>query len=181
MKLNPLFPTVETLAINVDLYELTMAAAHFEVGHHQEHATFEFFARKLPKRRSFLIAAGLEQALQFVDNIRFTDQAIDHLRSLDVFKSVRGDFFDYLRQFHFTGDLYALPEGTIFFSGEPILQVTGPIIESQILETCLINSINFQSMVASKAARLSLAGKNRSIIDFGRRRAHSLQAGILAA
>ena len=181
MKLNPLFPTVETLAINTDLYELTMAAAYFEGGHHQEHATFELFARKLPKRRSFLIAAGLEQALHFVDNIRFTKQAVDHLRSLDVFKSVRSDFFDYLRQFRFTGDLYALPEGTVFFSGEPILQVTGPIIESQILETCLINSINFQSMVASKAARLSLAGKGRSIVDFGSRRAHSLQAGILAA
>lgn len=181
MKPNPLFPTEETLGINTDLYELTMAAAYFEAGCREDRAAFELFTRELPQNRSFLIAAGLEQALHFIENVRFTDDTVKYLRQLDTFKTVNGAFFDYLRSFHFSGNIYALPEGTVFFANEPILQVSAPIIEAQLVETYLINTINFQSMVASKAARISLAGKGKNIVDFGSRRAHSPQAGVLAA
>lgn len=180
-KLNPFFPTQATLGINTDLYELTMAAAYFRAGKHREWATFELFTRKLPKSRSFLVAAGLEQALHYILNVSFTDATIGYLRSLDMFKGVEDDFFDFLKSFRFTGHANALPEGTVFFANEPILQVTAPVIEAQILETYLINIINFQSMVASKGARICLAAKDKSVIDFGSRRAHSPQAGVLAA
>ena len=181
MKLNPLFPTQETLGINTDLYELTMAAAYFEAGRMADRGTFELFTRRLPQTRSFLIAAGLEQALHFIQNVRFTESTLQYLKQLDLFKSINSAFFDYLRNFHFSGDIHALPEGTIFFSNEPILQVTAPIIEAQLLETYLMSTLNFQSMVASKAARMTLSAKGKSIVDFGSRRAHGPQAGVLAA
>lgn len=181
MRLNPLFPSTDTLGINTDLYELTMAAAYFEAGCIEDRATFELFTQKLPPTRSFLIAAGLEQALHFIENLRFTEETLQYLRKLEAFQCVGDAFFDYLRSFKFTGDIEALPEGTVFFGNEPIMQITAPIIEAQIVETYLINSINFQTMVASKATRISLAGEDRPIIDFGSRRAHSPQAGVLAA
>ncbi len=181
MKLNPLFPTQETLGINTDLYELTMAAAYFEAGRMADRGTFELFTRRLPQTRSFLMAAGLEQALHFIQNVRFTESTLQYLKQLDIFKSINSAFFDYLRNFHFSGDIHALPEGTIFFGNEPIVQVTAPIIEAQLLETYLMSSLNFQSMVASKAARMSLSAKGKSIVDFGSRRAHGPQAGVLAA
>lgn len=181
MRLRSLFPTEETLGINTDLYELTMAAAYFRAGRTRDWVTFELFTRKLPKSRSFLIAAGLEQALHYMTNVRFTDETLRYLRSLEIFQHVDDAFFDYLKAFRFSGDLYALPEGTICFANEPIIQVSAPAIEAQILETFLINTVNFQSMVASKAARICLAGKDKQIVDFGSRRAHSPQAGVLAA
>ncbi len=181
MKLNPLFPTQETLGINTDLYELTMAAAYFETGRMADQGTFELFTRRLPHTRSFLMAAGLEQALHFIQNVRFSEATLQYLKQLDLFKSINSAFFDYLKSFRFSGDIHALPEGTIFFSNEPILQVTAPIIEAQLLETYLMSSLNLQSMVASKAARMSLAAKGKSIVDFGSRRAHGPQAGVLAA
>lgn len=181
MKARSLFPTEETLAINTDLYELTMAAAYFEAGCTEDRATFELFAPRLPTSRRFLITVGLEQSLHLLENVCFTENTIRFLQSLDPFKSVNSAFFDYLRDFRFTGDVYALPEGTVCFANEPVLQVCAPIIESQIMETYLINTFNFQTMVASKAARVCLAGEGKSIIDFGSRRAHSPQAGVLAA
>ncbi len=181
MKLNPLFPTTETLGINTDLYELTMAAAYFEAGSAEQRATFELFTRRLPANRSFLVAAGLEQALHFILNVTFSDAALAYLRSLPNFQHVDKRFFDYLKSFRFSGDVYALPEGTVFFGNEPLLQVSGPVIEAQILETLLINTLNFQTMVASKASRLCLAARHRQVVDFGMRRAHSPQAGVEAA
>ena len=181
MRLNPLFPALQTLGINTDLYELTMAAAYFHAHCVEDRASFELFTRELPQKRNFLMAAGLEQALHFALSIRFTEETVAYLRALPAFERVTDDFFDYLLELRFTGDVHALPEGTIFFSNEPILQVTAPIIEAQILETYLINSINYQSMIASKAARLCLAGNGKSIVGFGSRRAHSPQAGVLAA
>ncbi|RPJ60776.1 MAG: nicotinate phosphoribosyltransferase [Acidobacteria bacterium] len=181
MKLNPLFPTTDTLGVNTDLYELTMAAAYFEAGCTEKQATFELFTRRLPTNRSFLVAAGLEQALHFILNVTFSDPTLVYLKSLPIFQRVEQGFFDYLKNFRFSGDVYALPEGTICFSHEPLLQVKGPVIEAQILETLLINTLNFQTMVASKAARLSLAARQRQVFDFGMRRAHSPQAGVEAA
>ncbi|RPI27786.1 MAG: nicotinate phosphoribosyltransferase [Acidobacteria bacterium] len=181
MNPNPLFPTKDTLGINTDLYELTMAAAYFQAGCAERRATFELFTRKLPAQRSFLVAAGLEQALHYILNVTFSDRTLDFLQSLPNFERVDPKFFDYLRKFRFSGDVFALPEGTVCFGQEPLLQVSGPVIESQILETFLINTLNFQTTVASKASRLCLAAGNRGVMDFGTRRAHSPQAGVEAA
>lgn len=180
-KLKPLFPKTATLGLNTDLYELTMAAAYYESGRHQEWATFELFTRTLPANRNFLVSAGLEQALHYILNTGFTADTLSYLRGLDVFSGASDSFFDYLSDFAFSGDVSALPEGTLFFENEPILQVSAPVIEAQILETFLINTMNLQSMVASKAARLCLAAGGRGIVDFGSRRAHGPQTGVLAA
>lgn len=163
-----------------DLYELTMAAGYFQ-SHFDARATFELFVRNLPPERNFLVAAGLEQALEFLENIRFAAAEIEYLRRLPVFRHVRGEFFDYLARFRFTGDVWAIPEGSLVFAGEPLLRVTAPIIEGQILETCLLSAINFQTMVASRAARLNIAAKGKPVVEFGARRAHGSEAGIFAA
>ncbi len=163
-----------------DLYELTMAAGYFQ-SRFNARATFELFVRNLPPERNFLVAAGLEQALEFIENIRFAAAELEYLRRLPVFRHVRGEFFDYLARFRFTGDVWAIPEGSLVFAGEPLLRLTAPIIEAQILETCLLSAINFQTMVASRAARLTIAAKGKPIVEFGARRAHGTEAGIFAA
>jgi nicotinate phosphoribosyltransferase len=181
MSLNPLFVTDETLGPCTDLYELTMAAAYFQSGVTHHRATFELFTRRLPPNRNFLLAAGLEQALHYLTHVGFSGDVIDYLRGLDVFRRVEPGFFEYLREFRFTGDVWALPEGTPFFGYEPVLQIEAPVIEAQVVETYLISTLNLQTMVASKAARLCLAAGDRPVVDFGSRRAHGPQAGVLAA
>lgn len=181
MNLRPLFPSQETLGIHTDLYELTMLAAYFEAGFAQEQATFELFTRRLPAERGFLVAAGLEQALHQVLNLHFPEDILAWLRTLDIFRGVSPEFFDHLREFRFTGDLWALPEGTPFFPHEPVLQVRAPVMEAQLLETYLIASISYQTTVATKASLLCRAARGRPVIDFGSRRAQGPQAGLLAA
>src|ERR1700685_1588006 len=163
-----------------DLYELTMAAGYLQT-RFDGRATFELFVRHLPKRRNYLVAAGLEQAREFLENVHFTPEEIDYLRKHRVFRHVREDFFSYLAKFRFTGSVWAMPEGTLVFPGEPMLRVTAPIIEGQILETYLLATLSYQTMVASKAARVVTAAKGRQIVDFGARRAHGSQASLLAA
>ncbi len=163
-----------------DLYELTMAAAYFENGLHHR-AVFELFTRKLPKRRAYLIVAGLEQALEYLSTLRFTGDQIDYLREHPSFKRVSREFFQYLAEFRFTGDVWAMPEGTAAFGMEPLLRITAPIIEAQIVETFLLSTINFQTMIASKAARVVTAAGGREIVEFGTRRAHGTEAGLFAA
>ena len=163
-----------------DLYELTMAAAYFEDGLTQN-ATFELFVRSLPPSRSYLIVAGLEQALEHLSNLRFTPDEIEYLRQQPPFKRVSRQFFDYLAELRFTGDAWAMAEGTAAFAMEPLLRVTAPMIEAQIVETALLSTINFQTLIASKAARVVTAARGRSVIEFGTRRAHGPQAGVLAA
>jgi nicotinate phosphoribosyltransferase len=163
-----------------DLYELTMAAGYLQT-RFDGRATFELFVRHLPQRRNYLVAAGLEQALEFLENVHFAPAEIDYLRRHRVFRHVREEFFTYLAKFRFTGDVWAMPEGTLVFPGEPMLRVTAPIIEGQILETYLLATISYQTMVASKAARVVTAAKGRQIVDFGARRAHGSQASLLAA
>lgn len=163
-----------------DLYELTMAAGYFQTGF-DARATFELFVRNLPPERNFLVAAGLEQALEFLENIRFAPEEIEYVRRQPVFHHVRAEFFDYLARFRFTGEAWAAPEGSLVFAGEPLLRVTAPIIEGQILETRLLSAINFQTMVASRAARLVAAAKGKPVVEFGARRAHGGEAGIFAA
>lgn len=168
-------------ALLTDLYELTMAAAYFETGMRQPVATFELFARRFPPNRSFFLTAGLEQAVEFLENLRFTGDELSYLRGLSVFARVSPGFFDYLRELRFTGDVWAMPEGTIAFANEPIVRVTAPIIEAQIVETYLLSQIGFQTLVATKAARVTEAARGKAVVEFGTRRAHGPQSGTLAA
>ena len=177
---NPLFLSEDTFALATDLYELTMAAGYFHAGMN-EPATFELFVRALPPERSYLVVAGLEQAVHYLRRLRFTAEAIAYLRSQPVFAHVGDGFFDYLLGFRFRGDLDAMPEGTIAFANEPLLRVTAPLIEAQIVETYLLATVNFQTLIATKAARVAEAARGRAVVDFGSRRAHGPQAGLLAA
>jgi len=140
-------------ALLTDLYQLNMMAAYLEYGL-TESAVFELFVRKLPTSREFLIAAGVEQALQFLETVSFGPEDLDAVRALGQFSE---SFIAYLRAFRFSGDVDAMPEGTVFFPDEPILRVTAPLPEAQFVETRLLNLLHFQTVVASKAARMALA------------------------
>jgi nicotinate phosphoribosyltransferase len=163
-----------------DLYELTMAAGYLQTGF-DARATFELFVRNLPHRRNYLVAAGLEQVLDFLENVNFTREEIEFLRRHPVFCNIREPFFEYLERFRFTGEVWAMPEGTLAFPGEPLIRVTAPIIEAQIMETYLLATMSFQTMIASKAARVVTAAQGRPVVEFGARRAHGSQASLLAA
>lgn len=170
--------------LNTDLYELTMAAGY----HHNKlgyTATFELFSRDLPDSRPYLVSCGLHRALQFLQQVRFTDEQIDYLRNHDVFSHVDESFFSYLKHFRFTGTVRAVPEGTVVFGNEPMIQVTAPIIEAQLVETFLLSAIHIETLVATKASRIAAAaasdGTKRTVVDFGSRRAHGPEAGIAAA
>jgi nicotinate phosphoribosyltransferase len=164
-------------ALLTDLYQLTMLQAYWQHGMDGE-AVFELFVRKLPEHRAFLVAAGLEQALDFIAQARFAD---DELAWIERSGRFAPGFAPWLSELRFTGDVWALPEGTVFFADEPILRVTAPIAQAQWLETRLLNLIHFQTAIASKAARTVLAAQGRPLIDFGLRRAHGAEAGLLAA
>jgi len=160
-----------------DLYQLNMIQAYLDHGDTKT-AVFEFFIRTLPVRRGFLVAAGLEQALDFLENLHFSAAELAWLESTGRF---RANLIDYLADFRFTGDVHAIPEGTVFFPSEPILRVTAPLPEAQFVETRLINILQFQSMIAAKAARMKLAAPAKQLVDFGLRRAHGAEAGVMAA
>lgn len=163
-----------------DLYELTMSAGYFQAGKSDEKATFELAIRRLPPTRNFVIAAGLAQVVEYLLELRFTGEEIDYLRRLPQFAHTSPGFFEKLRELRFRGDLFALPEGTPVFAGEPVLNVCAPLIEAQIPETYLLSTIGYQSLVATKAARIVETAGGRSVVEFGTRRAHSPQAGVLA-
>ena len=163
-----------------DLYQLTMAAGYFESGKAGETATFELFFRHLPRYRNFVLSAGLAQVVEYLTGLRFTEEEIGYLRSLPHFRRVSPDFFDALAKLRFTGDLFAMREGTPVFAGEPILTVRAPLMEAQIVETYLLAMIGFQSLIATKAARVAEVAGGRAVVDFGTRRAHSPEAGVLA-
>ncbi|HTU35981.1 MAG TPA: nicotinate phosphoribosyltransferase [Candidatus Acidoferrum sp.] len=163
-----------------DLYELTMAAGYLQT-RFDAHATFELFVRNLPPQRSYLVAAGLQQALEFLENVSFNPDEIAFLRRHPLFRRIRDEFFDYLGKFRFTGDVWAVPEGTLVFAGEPLLRVTAPIIEGQIMETYLLATISYQTLIASKAARVVSAAQGRQVVEFGARRGHGPIASLWAA
>ena len=164
----------------VDLYELTMAAAYWT--HRIEcRATFELFVRHLPAERSYLVASGIDSALDYLESLRFSKDDIAFLRAQPAFRTVSDSFFDYLRRFRFTGEVHAVEEGTLVFAEEPILQITAPVLEAQIVETYLLSVVNFETLVASKAARVVHAAGGRGILEFGTRRAHGPEAGVRAA
>lgn len=168
------------LALSTDLYELTMAAAYLENKENAK-ATFELFVRSYPTNRSYLVAAGLEQAVEYLKRLQFKDEHIKYLRKHPNFKHVSAAFFRYLKKLRFTGDLWAIPEGTVFFTNEPVLRVSAPIIEAQIVETYLLSVINFQTLIATKASRIAQSASGKSVVEFGARRAHGPEAGLLAA
>jgi nicotinate phosphoribosyltransferase len=163
-----------------DLYELTMAAGYLQTRFDAD-ATFELFVRHLPPHRNYLVAAGLETALEFLENVHFTAEEIKFLRQHPVFQAIGDEFFDYLAKFRFTGDVWAMPEGTLLFAGEPMLRVHAPIIEGQIMETYLLATVSYQTMIASKAARVVTAAQGRQVVEFGARRAHGPLASLMAA
>jgi len=172
--------------LNTDLYQLTMAAGYFQHQMHQQPASFELYVRRLPFQRQFLVAAGLEQALSYLENLRFEPEQIAWLQAQPVFSRVSPAFFDYLQSFRFEGEVWALPEGSLFFPYEPILRITAPLLQAQLVETWLLAMLNYQTSVASKAARISLmlqdhSQSRSSFVDFGSRRAHGPEAALLAA
>jgi len=169
--------TLADAALFTDLYELTMAAAFCREGVRGE-ATFSLFVRRLPATRGFLVAAGLEDALEYLRSLRVTDASLDYLRSLGRFDP---SFLDQLRALRFTGDVRAVPEGTVVFADEPLLEVTAPILEAQLVETALLNLIHVQTVLASKAARSVLVAGGRTLAEFGLRRSHGTDAGMKAA
>jgi nicotinate phosphoribosyltransferase len=158
-----------------------MSAGFFAEARHGYMATFEASIRRLPRNRDWLVVAGIERAVDYLLNLSYTEAEIDYLRGLRQLKNAPPGFFDYLRDFRFTGDVDSVPEGTVLFAGEPVLSVRAPLIQAQIPETYLLSAITFESLIATKAARIVDAAGPRSVLEFGTRRAHTPEAGTLGA
>jgi nicotinate phosphoribosyltransferase len=169
--------TLDAGALFTDLYELTMAAAYFREGVGGR-ATFSTFVRRLPPTRGFLVAAGLEDVLEYLRTFRFGADGLHYLRSLGRFEPA---FLEHLRTLRFTGDVRAVPEGTVVFGDEPLVEVSGPLIEAQLVETAVLNLLHVQTVLASKAVRSVLASRGRALAEFGLRRSHGTDAGMKAA
>jgi nicotinate phosphoribosyltransferase len=170
------FVDERSMSLLTDFYELTMCAGYFE-DRRKEKASFDLFIRRLPPNRSYFVCAGLEQVLLFLQHLEFTEEQISYLRT----QGLKEDFLNYLRKFKFTGEVLAVPEGTVVFPEEPLIRVTAPIIEAQLVETFVLNTVNLQTMLATKASRVVTAAKGRSVIEFGLRRTQGTDAGMKAA
>lgn len=162
-----------------------MAAGYFAAGKESETGTFEFTLRRLPRNREFVVVAGLHRAIEYLLNLSFEAPEIEYLRGLPNFRNAPEGFWKYLADFRFTGDVFAVPEGTILYAGEPVMNVRAPLIEAQIPETYLLSAISFETIIATKAARLVHEARSdnvpREVVEFGTRRAHSPEAGVLGA
>jgi nicotinate phosphoribosyltransferase len=169
--------TPVTSPLTTDLYELNMIQAYLDQAEDKE-AVFEFFVRRLPARRGFLLAAGLDDALDYLETLQFSAAEIDWLKSTGRF---RDNLLDYLTSFRFTGDVHAIPEGTVCFPNEPLIRITAPLPVAQLVETRLINILHYQTLIASKAARMVLAAPGKVLSDFGLRTAHGAEAGLFSA
>ncbi|MBI2315158.1 nicotinate phosphoribosyltransferase [Candidatus Daviesbacteria bacterium] len=169
---------MQTSGLFTDLYELTMAESYLKEGREKEIATFDLFIRRLPEKRNYLVFAGLLAIIEYLQNLHFKRADLNYLASLNCFSD---QSLDYLKDFKFSGDVDALKEGEIFFAGEPILRITAPLIEAQIIETALINIIQAYSLIASKASRVIQAAKNKMVVDFGARRSQGIDASLAAA
>jgi len=172
-----MFARPDNLALLTDLYELTMAACYFEYNMFTK-ATFSLFIRKYPPNRRYFVSAGLDDVLTFLENLKFSKEDLDYLENTKLFSP---DFLHYLSNLRFTGDVFAIPEGRIFFKDEPILEITAPIIEAQLVEPLIINTINFQVSIATKASRCLYAAKGRKLVDFSLRRTHGTDAALKVA
>ena len=169
---------MRNLTMMTDLYELTMMNGYLRYGKDKNRACFDLFYRRRGDVTAYAVAAGLEQVIEYVQNLRFTQEDIEYLRSLAIFDDA---FLSYLSDFHFTGEILAVPEGTIVFPDEPILRVIAPIMEAQLLETALLNIINHQTLIATKAARVVQSARGDKVLEFGLRRAQGPDAGIYGA
>ncbi len=169
--------TETDLGLLTDLYQLTMAQAYFQ-NRRMKSATFSLFVRAYPANRGYFVSAGLDDVLEFLEGFSFDSAAVDYLHSLKLFAD---DFLDFMKSLRFTGEVWAIPEGRLFFKDEPIVEVTAPIIEAQIVETFIINQINFQSLIGTKAARCIHAAGGRAVVDFSLRRTHGIDAGMKVA
>ncbi len=174
-----LFIDNEHMSIATDLYQITMMAGYWAL-QPDRMATFELFARRLPVNRGCLIVAGIEQAVHYLTNLKFTDDDIAFLKCHPTFSQTDGKFFDYLKNFRFSADVWAVPEGTPIFPDEPIMRVTGSIIEAQLVESYLLSVVNVQTLIASKAVKIVQAANGKPVFEFGLRRAHGPQAAIYA-
>ena len=170
------FISEENMSLFTDLYELTMCASYFD-NKKFEPATFDLFIRRLPENRSYFLFAGLEQVLLFLKSVKFTEGHLAYLKK----QGFNQQFLDYLRNFKFTGDVWAVPEGTVAFPFEPLVRVTAPIIEAQLVETFLLNTVSLQTTIATKASRVVHAAKGKATIEFGLRREHGIDAGMKVA
>lgn len=168
---------MRNLTLLTDLYELTMMQGYYE-NNAKENVVFDVFYRKNPSDSGYAISCGLEQVIEYIKNLRFSYEDIEYLRGLGLFKK---DFLDYLSSFHFSGDIYAIPEGTVIFPKEPIIKVVAPIMEAQLIETAILNIINHQSLIATKASRVVYSAKGDGVLEFGLRRAQGPDAGIYGA
>lgn len=166
------------LTMVMDLYELTMANGYFNDGNMQTKVAFDVFYRRNPDKGGFAIFAGLEQIVEYIENLHFSDDDLEYLRSLNTFTE---DFLDYLRDFSFTGDIYAFPEGTIMYPNEPVITIVAPKIDAQLIETAVLAQVNHQSLVATKTSRIVRAAAGKSVSDFGARRAHNMDAAVYGA
>ncbi|MBR6543403.1 MAG: nicotinate phosphoribosyltransferase [Anaerotignum sp.] len=165
-------------ALLTDLYELTMMQGYYETGAHKRQVVFDLFYRKNPSGNGYAIAAGLQQAIEYLDELHFSAEDIAYLESLNIFSE---GFIAYLKDFRFTGEVYAIPEGTVVFPHEPLMRIKAPIIEAQLIETALLNIINHQSLIATKASRVVHAAQGDPVLEFGLRRAQGPDAGVLGA
>jgi nicotinate phosphoribosyltransferase len=170
------FISEENMSLFTDFYELTMCASYFD-NKKFEPATFDLFIRRLPENRSYFLFAGLEQVLLYLKTVKFTEEHLSYLKK----QGFNQPFLDYLRNFKFTGDVWAVPEGTVAFPCEPLIRVTAPIIEAQLIETFLLNTVNLQTTIATKASRVVHAAKGKAVIVFGLRREHGIDAGMKVA
>lgn len=166
------------LSLVTDFYELTMSNGYFENNMQNTITYFDVFFRQIPDNGGYVICSGLEQVVNYIENLKFDDDDINYLKSLNKFSD---GFLKYLKSFKFTGDVWGIPEGTVVFPNEPLITVKAPIIEAQLLETMLLMLVNHQSLIATKASRIVLAAKGRPVMEFGSRRAHSVDAAVLGS
>ncbi|MBQ9632449.1 MAG: nicotinate phosphoribosyltransferase [Lachnospiraceae bacterium] len=166
------------ISMMMDLYEMTMANGYFSDEEQGDEVTFDVFYRKNPDNGGFAVFAGLEQIIEYIENLHFEEEDIEYLRSLSLF---REDFLEFLKTYHFRGNIFALREGTIMYPGEPIITVRAPLIDAQLIETAILAQINHQSLIATKAQRIVRAAQGRAVSDFGARRAHNMDAAVYGA
>lgn len=168
---------LQSSALMTDFHQLTMANAYFEEGT-QGTAVFDFFVRKLPATRNFLVAAGLDQVLEYLEHLRFNEDELDWLRDTEQFSEA---FLEYLTAFRFSGDVHAMSEGTVFFENEPVLRITAPLIQAQLVQSRIVNLLQFQILIATKVARCTLAAPGKRLLDFGTSQAHGFEAALMGA
>lgn len=168
----------ENLTLLTDLYELTMMQGYFLTNTHNKKVVFDVFFRENPDNSSYAVCAGLDTFLDYIENLSFSKEDLEYLRSLGTFKE---EFLDYLKDFHFSGSIVGVPEGTVVFPNEPLYRITAPIIEAQLLESCMLNIINHQTLIATKASRVVNAANGDNVLEFGLRRAQSPSAAILGS